>query len=99
MPEEKVTCRTPNADGTTRIPRWKFDAIRTAILHAIDEAGPEGLSFKQINDEVKARLSDYELDRLGSVGWHATSVKLEMEVAGDIARVVGVTPQRIVRAA
>lgn len=98
MTEEKVICRTPNATGTTRIPKWKFDAIRRAILDAIDTAGPEGLRFKDVSNSVVACLSDDELDRLGSVGWHATSVKLEMEVAGDIARVPGVTPQRIVRA-
>lgn len=94
--EEKVICRTPNAAGTTRLPRWKFDCVARAILAAVADAGPDGLAFKHLTAEVTSRLSKAELKDLGSVGWHATSVKLELEVQGKIARVSRVTPQRIV---
>ena len=97
MTEDRTPCRTPNADGVTNIPTWKFEAIRTAILAAVDEAGPEGLPFGQVATEVKERLSADELADLGSVGWHATSVKLELEVRGEIFRMPGVSPQRITR--
>ena len=39
-----------------------------------------------------------EAARLGKLGWHMMAVKLEMEVAGDIARMPRITPQRIVLA-
>jgi hypothetical protein len=94
--EEKVICRTPNAEGATRLPRWKFDCVARAILDAVGDAGPDGLAFKQLTEGVKSRLSEAELKDLGSVGWHATTVKLELEVQGKIARVDGVTPQRMV---
>ena len=98
MTEPRTPCRTPNANGVTNIPTWKFTALRAAILDAIDHAGAEGLLFKDLNDAVKSRLTKDELSRLGSVGWHATSVKLELEVAGDIKRVEKSSPQRIIKA-
>ena len=91
---ETTVCRTPNAEGTTSIPTWKCEAVRAAILDAV---GEDGLAFSELKSAVGERLSAEELDRLGSLGWHVTTVKLEMEVAGDIARVEGVTPQRLVR--
>ena len=91
---ETTTCRTPNASGTTSIPTWKFDALRTAILDAV---GSEGIMFKDLKPAVETWLDADTLSRLGSLGWHLTTVKLEMEVAGDIARVEGSKPQRLVR--
>jgi len=63
--EEKVTCRTPTEgrDGVTNLPKWKFDAIQSAILTVLK--------------------------------WHVTSVKLEMEVRGEIERIPGRVPQRL----
>jgi len=99
-PEERTKCRTPAAgrDGVTRIPTWKYQAVRRAILAAIDAAGPEGLAFKELPGRVKALMDPSELARLGSVGWHCTTVKLNMEVEGEIARLPGTGAQRIVRA-
>lgn len=96
--DERVLCRTPTPgrEGGTRIPRWKFDMVRKAILHAVAGAGPEGLPFSQLPGAVKARLSADGLARLGSLGWHVTTVKLELEVRGEIERVPGATPQRLV---
>ena len=97
MDDKKTICRTPNANGTTRIPSWKFDVIREAILKTVDTAGEDGLAFKDLSASVASTLDSDILTKLGSVGWHTTCVKLELEVAGEIARVPGVTPQRIVR--
>lgn len=99
-PEGKTPCRTPapGRDGVVNIPTWKFVSVRHAILSEVAEAGPGGLEFKVLADKVRARLSADELERLGSVTWHTTAVKLEMEVAGDLKRLPGVTPQRLVLA-
>lgn len=96
--EDRVLCRTPTEgrEGGTRIPRWKFDVLRKAILHAVAGAGPEGLPFSQLTGAVRQRLSADDLARLGSPGWHVTTVKLELEVRGEIARLPGVAPQRLV---
>jgi hypothetical protein len=97
--EDKVACRTPaeGRDGVTRIPAWKYEAVRRAILHAVDAAGAEGLRFADLPGAVRARLSQQELARLGSLGWHCTTVKLEMEVAGEIERVEDGAGQRLKR--
>ena len=95
--EPKVACRTPaeGRDGETRIPEWKFDTLRDAILADIVSAGPEGRKFSDLAEAVGSRLSENERARLGSLPWHVTTVKLELEVRGEIARLPG-SPQRLV---
>jgi hypothetical protein len=95
--EEKIACRTPaeDLDGVTNIPKWKYDMLRDAILTAI---GSDGIDYKSLNDAVRPQLSEADLARLGKLGWHVVTVKLEMEVRGEIARVPNKTPQRLVLA-
>lgn len=97
MTDEKVECRTPaeGRDGITRIPRWKYDAVRAAILAEVKAAGPDGAAFSDLAQAVSARLTDDDRARLGSVSWHTTVVKLNMEVTGEIVRLPKITPQRI----
>ena len=85
---ERVACRTPNPGrpGTTRIPKWKFDLVRKAIL---DELGRGHVAFGELPDLVGRRLEPDDLERLGSLGWHVTTVKLELEVRGEIRRLDG----------
>ena len=93
---EKVACRTPaeGRSGVTRIPKWKFDAVRAAILSAL---GDGDMAFSDLNAGVRQHLSEEDYHRLGSLGWHVTTVKLEMEVRGEIERLDGSGPQRIRR--
>ena len=92
MAEAKVACRTPaeGRDGVTNVPAWKFDLLRTAIL---DSLAQRDIAFADLKDAVRERVTADDLARLGSLGWHVTTVKLEMEVRGEIERVAGVTPQ------
>ncbi len=93
---ERVTCRTPTpGKQPTHVDRWRFDTVRRAILETIPR-GAE-VPFAELPAKVEAVLSIEERDRLGSVSWYTTVVKLEMEVAGDLERVPGVTPQRLRR--
>ena len=86
--EEKVGCRTPaeGRDGVTNIPRWKFDALREAILTVVSRGD---IRFSELKEAVRGELSEDVLSKLGSLGWHMTCVKLELEVRGEIARRVG----------
>lgn len=94
---EKVVCQTPTpGKKPTRIERWKYDAVRGAILASL-EGQVDGVPFKELSMHVRKHLSDEQCARLGSVGWYTTTVKLDMEVKGEIARVTGVNPQRLVR--
>lgn len=98
MLDDNVLCRTP-AEGrqdVTRIPRWKYEAVSRAIRDAVQAAGPDGLPFAELPNAVRRRLDSQAIDRLGSVNWHVTTVKLEMEVAGEIARKGRAVPQMLV---
>ena len=85
MAEERVVCRTPSAGrtGTTRIPKWKFDAVREAILRVLADGV---VPFSELTERAGAMLADDDQARLGSIGWHVTTVKLELEVRGEIRR-------------
>ena len=92
----KVECRTPNPDkpGATNIPAWKFDACRAAILAELAD-GP--MRASAIANAAGRRLTDKARADLGSLGWHMTTVRLEMEVRGELQRLPG-SPLRIERA-
>jgi hypothetical protein len=97
--DEKIECRTPTpGKAPTRIPKWKYDAIRKAILAAAPKGG-EGVRFADLPDVVVASLNDDVLSRLGSILWHVTTVKLHMETIGELERTPGATPQRVRRPA
>ena len=91
---DKVACRTPAAgrDGVTNIPAWKFDAVRAAILDALAD-GP--ILYKDLNAAVEQRLDAETLANLGKLGWHVVTIKLELEVRGEIARLDAKGPQQI----
>lgn len=94
---EKVVCETPTpGKKPTRIDRWKYDLIREAILDIVP-AGGDGFLFKELPQAVRERLIPDDLDRLGSVTWYTTSVKLDMEVKGELKRVKRASPQRLLK--
>ena len=92
---DKVACRTPakGRDGVTNIPGWKFNALRDAILSICVEE----TVFTDLFKLVPQHLTDDQLSRLGSINWRATTVKLELEVRGEIARIPGSKPQKLIR--
>lgn len=96
--QERVVCETPTpGKRPTRIPRWKYELVRRAILEAVPADGG-GMAFKELPDQVARRLSAEDRSGLGSVSWYTTVVKLDLEVKGELRRVDGSRPQRLVRA-
>jgi hypothetical protein len=94
---EKVLCRTPSAGKSAkRIDRWKFELLRKAILSSLSTKEP-GVVFNDLFGLVEARLTKRQIEEIGSIPWYTTTVKLELEVVGEIARVPGSSPQRLVR--
>ena len=91
---EKVACRTPTADrdGVTNIPAWKFDLMRAHVLRVL--AAGETTS-KALQSDVRDGLTAEETAELGSLGWHLCTVRLEMEVRGEIERVAGKGPLKL----
>ncbi|MEL6464204.1 MAG: hypothetical protein AAFQ58_04470 [Pseudomonadota bacterium] len=91
---DKVACRTPaeGRDGVTNIPAWKFDTVRAAILDALATGPIKAMTLK---DAVGERLAPDTLEKLGKLGWHVVTVKLELEVRGEIERLDVKGPQQI----
>jgi hypothetical protein len=93
--EDKVLCRTPTpGKSPTSILRWKYDLVREAILAVVPGKEP-GIEFRKLADLVAARLTPDEQEKLGSVSWYTTTVKLDMEVNGELERLPGSGPQRL----
>lgn len=78
------------------IEAWKYRTVRDAILKAVTKKG-EGLPFKELPSRVRELLSADELSKLGSVSWYTTTVKLDLEARGELQRVPGSRPQRLLR--
>ncbi len=95
--EEKVLCETPTPGKEgTRIPQWKYDAVRAAIRKVVPR-GNEGIEFRELPHLVEEALPADARRKLGSVTWHTVTVKLHLEVIGELERIPGSKPQRIRR--
>ena len=93
--EERITCHTPTpGKKPTRIHKWKYDLLRGIILDIL-VGRADGVEFRSLPGLIDACLSHEQRASLGSVSWYTTSVKLDMEVKGDIERVPGAKPQRL----
>ncbi|MEN1729338.1 MAG: hypothetical protein AAGJ52_12945 [Pseudomonadota bacterium] len=94
---DRISCRTPTpGKQPTSIPRWKFELLREHILALVPEQ-PPGIKAADLPGLVRDRLSAADLETLGSVNWHVTTVKLELEVCGEIQRVDAVAPQHLIQ--
>lgn len=95
--EPRTPCRTPaeGRDGVSNIPTWKYDPIAGHIADILKHAGVDGMPWSHLTANVGERLTADEAQRLGKLGWHVVTVKLEMEVRGEIVRLDVKGPQRI----
>ncbi len=93
--DDKVVCQTPTpGKQPTRIDRWKCDLVHSAIL-AFIPANDQGVEFRELPGMVQEHLNPADLEKLGSVSWYTTTVKLDMEVKGELERMPGSNPQRL----
>lgn len=93
--EPKVMCLTPTPGKQgTRIDRWKYDTLRRAIRKAVPK-NKAGVEFVKLPELVRTFLAGDELKKLGSLMWYVTTVKLHLEVTGEIERVPHSKPQRV----
>ena len=93
--DTRIVCETPTpGKNPTRIHKWKYDLLRGIILDIL-AGGADGVEFRSLPGLIDARLSPEQRANLGSVSWYTTTVKLDMEVKGDIVRVPGAKPQRL----
>lgn len=94
-----VQIKNVNVPNTkTRIDADKYEVIRRAILAVVPRSA-KGITFKELPVAVEAWLAEHYKDWAGSVSWYTTTVKLDLEARGMIARIVGERPQRVQRLA
>jgi CheY-like chemotaxis protein len=93
--EETIQCLHPDpAKSAPRISKGKYETVKRAILGAISLSG-KGIFFKDLPGKVASLIPGADLDRLGSVSWYTTTVKLDLEARGLIERIPGSRPQRL----
>ncbi|MFK8014198.1 MAG: hypothetical protein AB8G17_01990 [Gammaproteobacteria bacterium] len=96
MTEPRTVCHTPTpGKQPTTIPTWKYQAIHAAIVQIVPASEP-GIVAKDLPEMVADLLSAEIKAELGSIAWHTTTVKFNMEVDGELARVENARPQRLI---
>jgi hypothetical protein len=95
--EAKVRCDTPTpGKSSTNIPKWKYDLLRAAIRKVVPK-NKAGVEFGQLFQLVAQELTTDDRKKLGSLPWYTTTVKLHLEVIGELERVPDAKPQRLRR--
>jgi hypothetical protein len=88
--EEKILTLHPQGRSGVNISRVKYDTIGRAIQDSLRTH--EGMTFKELTEEVRSRLEG-SFD--GSISWHVTTVKLDLEARGVVERISNSAPQRL----
>ena len=97
--QDKIICETPTpGKQPTRIDKWKYEVIREAILKVVPKEEP-GMLFKELPQWLEGVINDEDRERLGSLMWYTTTVKLDMEVKGELIKLKGRGPQRLIQQA
>ena len=95
--EDRVQTLHPDPGKSgPRIHRWKYEAVRRAVLSTLPLAEP-GYPFRDLTGAVRDRLSKEELGTLGSASWYVVTVKLDLEARGEVSSLPGGGPQRLIR--
>ena len=93
----KVLMHNPNTGKPDRrIDADRYEAVRKAILKIVPRGG-DGIIFTDLFKAVPAHLPGGKIPRGGAINWYTTVVKLHMEAQGEIRRVPGSKPQRLLR--
>ena len=95
--DARTLCRTPTpGKQPVSIPAWKYRLVHTALAAIVPDSAP-GIAAGELPARVASRLTRAERERLGSLSWHVTTVRLEMEVAGELQRMPELKPLHVVR--
>lgn len=87
---EKIMTLHPAGKAGVNIDKRKYDTVRTAILRSLRHHGV--MTFDELVEDVRSKL---EGTFAGSISWYVTTVKLDLEARGEVARVPKSRPQRL----
>lgn len=59
----------------------------------MEELSHADCAWSDLTERVRTRLTSKELTDMGKLGWHVVTVKLELEVRGEIRRTSDKSPQ------
>lgn len=90
MHDRIMTLHPDPSKAGVNIDRGRYDLVRAAILDALSKGH---LTFRQLTDAVRELLPAFD----GSVSWYVTTVKLDLEARGIVARVPKSRPQLVYR--
>lgn len=86
MPDNTIEIENVNHPGrTTRVDRWKYDAMRSALM-AVLPADPPGLSVADARTALLPLLPDDVFPQGQTAGWWLKAVQLDLEAKGVIKR-------------
>ena len=92
---DKIQLIHPDPEKSApRIELKKYTMVKNALIEGIPEDEP-GVPFMDLFQIVEDRLSEDELQYLGSLNWYTTTLKLDLEARGIIERIPGSKPQRV----
>ncbi|MFK7959713.1 MAG: hypothetical protein AB8G96_04240 [Phycisphaerales bacterium] len=86
----------PQGKTGVRLPRHRYEPVRTAILEILPKRGP-GPTFTDLAELIAPKLKGTDFPADASVMWHCVSVKLDLEARGLIHRVPGTRPEELLR--
>ena len=91
--------REHGLDGGWTMDEKIWELMRQHILEMIDTAADDegAIPLKVVVDEAQRRYSDHPLFPKGRVRNYCTFTKVDLEARCEIERVVGLSPQRIMR--
>jgi len=67
--------------------------VKAALISVIPVV-VEGIPYSELVDLVESKLTQDELDYLGSVSWYMVTVKLDLEARNILQRVPHQKPQK-----
>ncbi len=89
--EARITTKHPEKGKQgVNISKANYETVRDAIVSALRAKGE--MTFADLNKAVNKKLKS-KFD--GSISWHVTTVKLDLEARKVIARLAGSSPQRL----
>lgn len=90
MEEKILTLHPDEGKSGVNISKQKYDLVREVIVESLRSV--DDMTFKDLTQHVHARLTG-RFD--GSIPWYVTTVKLDLEARGIIARLPKTVPQRL----
>jgi hypothetical protein len=76
----------------------KYEVVREAILAMLPASG-EGMTWAELAERIAPYLPENLFRHMGTVGWYARAVQIDLEAGGIIERVPGSKPPRLRRMA